>query len=395
VSLPRTVRTSAAYVAAFAGVGAAFPYLPVFYRSLGFDLAAVGFFAALSAAIALVASPVWGSIADRFGGSRTVIPVAALVAAAAAIVLSLAREPAMVIVGIVVLFAAGAGIVPVLDAHALEVVASDRDRYGRLRVWGSISFIVAVLLVGWIVDRLGIASLFLVYVPALLATALVTLTFSRVPRGAPTARLERLSSVLREADLMRFILAALIAWASVMAVNLFFSIHLTTLGAPGVLVGSAWALGALVEVPIMWAFPAIAARVGAERLLIVGAALFAARALVIAFVADPVILVATMVLAGGGFGLMLVAGITYVSRLAPPGAEATTQGVFSGMVFGLAIILGAGVGGTLSGWLGIPGMALIAAVGCLASIAAYAYAIRSAQSRSVVSSSWRPSSSVR
>ena len=72
-----------------------------------------------------------------------------------------------------------------------------------------------------------------------------------------------------------------------MAINWYFSIHLIELGAPGELVGSAWAIGALVEIPIMAAYPWLAARVGSERLLVVGAAVFALRAVVLSLVSDP------------------------------------------------------------------------------------------------------------
>jgi nitrate/nitrite transporter NarK len=83
-----TVRAQAAYVALFAAVGASAPYLPVYYRSLGFGLDAVGFLTALAAAMGLMAAPVWGSIADRSAVPRLVMPAAAGLAASAALALS-------------------------------------------------------------------------------------------------------------------------------------------------------------------------------------------------------------------------------------------------------------------------------------------------------------------
>jgi PPP family 3-phenylpropionic acid transporter len=377
--MSRLVRTSAAYATTFAAIGAAWPFLPVYYRSLGFDLHTVGSFTALAAATQLIAAPLWGTIADRFPSSRLVLPASAIGAAVAAGALAVVREPALVVVTIIALFAAGAGILPMLDTHALDVVAADRDRYGRLRVWGSVAFIVAVSLVGWIVDRVGIHGLFLVYVPAHLATALVTASFQPVTAGIPSVppRLESLRALVRQPRLMRFFAASLLGWSALMAVNAFFSIHLVALGAPALLVGSAWALGALVEVPIMWAFPALAARLGGERLLIVGAVLFVVRALLVAWVHDPLMLVATMTIAGAGFALLLVAGITHASRLAPEGAAATTQAVFSSVSFGLAMIVGSLTGGFLADALGIMGMALVAAGASAVAVGGYALALRS------------------
>ena len=77
-------------------------------------------------------------------------------------------------------------------------------------------------------------------------------------------RLTGIGVVLRHPPLARFLLAILLVWSASMGINWYFSIHLLELGAPGELVGAAWAIGALVEVPIMWAYPWLAARIGAR-----------------------------------------------------------------------------------------------------------------------------------
>jgi predicted MFS family arabinose efflux permease len=127
----------------------------------------------------------------------------------------------------------------------------------------------------------------------------------------------------------------------------------------------------------MWAFPALAARLGGERLLIIGAALFVVRALLVAWLRDPFLLVATTAISGAGFALLFVAGITYASRLAPQGAAATTQSVFSSVTFGLGMIVGSLAGGFLASALGIMGMFMVAAAASAAAVAAYALALRS------------------
>lgn len=149
-----------------------------------------------------------------------------------------------------------------------------------------------------------------------------------------------------------------------MAINAFFSIHLLSIGAPGELVGSAWALGAMVEVPIMWAHPALSARFGARRLLVAGAAAFALRALVLPLLTHPVAAALTMLVHGAGFGLMLVGGVTYVSRHAPPGTAATAQGLLTAVVYSLSMIVGPGLGGLAANAWGLPAMfGISAAVG--------------------------------
>ena len=243
------------YVAAFGAVGAWYPYLAVFYQERGLDLGLIGLMTALGAAAGLVSAPIWGALADRFAGSPLIIPVAALVTAAGATALALSDSVGGMAAALVLSSVAFAGIAPTLDARALETVGDDRNRYGGLRAWGSGAFIVVVAFTGALVERAGITSIFIVYVAALLVLAVVSLPL-RGDAGAPRLpRLDAIGVVLRHAPLFRFLPAALLVWSAAMAINWYFSIHLIELGAPGELVGSAWAIGALVDSLIVPAYP--------------------------------------------------------------------------------------------------------------------------------------------
>ena len=364
------VAARAAYTTLFGAIGASLPYLPVYYRSAGLSLGEIGMLGSLAAAVGLVGAPLWGTLADRYPTSRLIMPAAATLAALSALALALARQPVAIGAAVIATSVALAGLTPILDTRALEAVRGDRDRYSRLRVWGSIGFVVVVWITGFLIERAGIASLFWVYVPLLALTAAV----AGVLRGAgrtvpPLPRLSGIGLVLRLPPLRRFLLAAFAVWSASMAINAFLSIHLLDIGAPGELVGSAWALGAVVEVPIMWAYPALAARFGARRLIVAGAAAFALRALALPLLAHPVPVALTMLLHGAGFGLLLVGGVTHVSRHAPPGAAATAQGVLAAVVFSLSMIVGPGLGGLAAGAWGIPVMfGIAAAVGVVAAV---------------------------
>ena len=360
--MPLSPRLAAilSYVAAFGAVGAWYPYLAVFFQDRGLDLGLIGLMTALGAAAGLVSAPVWGAIADRFAGSPLVIPVAALVTAAGAAGLALADGVGALAVTLVISAVAFAGIAPTLDARALETVGSDRNRYGRLRAWGSAAFIVVVAFTGALVERAGMTSMFVVYVAALLVLAVVALPL-RGDAGAPRLpRLDAIGVVLRHPPLVRFLPAVLLVWSASMAINWYFSIHLIELGAPGELVGSSWAIGALVEIPIMAAYPWLASRVGGERLLVIGAAVFALRAVVLSAVSDPFLAAATMALHGVAFALVLVGGVTFVSRHAPEATSATAQGILSATVFSVAMIIGPGIGSWVADQFGVPSMFTLA-----------------------------------
>ena len=364
------------FVALYAAVGASYPYLGVFYQDRGLDLAAIGLLTALGAAVGLVAAPLWGVMADRYAGSPFVISVAAVVNIIGAIILVMAGHPATMALAVAVLSSAFAGLGPAIDARALESVGSDRNRYGRLRAWGSASFIVAVVLTGALIERAGSPSLFVLYVAALVVLAVVSTPLRGAVAAVPLPRLSAIGVVLRHPPIRRFLPAVLLVWSAAMGINWYFSIHLIDLGAPGELVGSAWAIGALVEVPIMSAYPWLAARVGSLRLLLLGAAAFALRSLTLLVVTDPVAAAATMALHGVAFALVLVGGVTFISRHAPEATAATAQALLSATVFSIAMIVGPGIGSVVANSLGVQALFAITTVAGLVAIPVLGLAVR-------------------
>lgn len=380
---PSVVRPAIVYALLFGSVGAYFPYIAVFYREIGLPLEAVGGLAALNAAVGLVAAPLWGAIADRARDLRGPLVLAGAWAALAATWLAVARDPLAVAMAAALLGAGAAGLGPMLDSLTIERLGERRERFGRARAWGSAAFIVSALGTGLLIERVGAPGLFLVGAPGLLLTSVAAYALLG---GGPTRRrtitlspLQGLVGILRHPSLSLFLLGSVLVWTSVSAVTTFISVHLVALGAEGQIVGLVWALGALVEVPLMLAFPAIARRFGNERLLVVGALAFAVRALGWALAGAPELLIVVAPLGGVGFGLFYVATVGYVSHAVPREVQATAQGIYSGTAFSTGSILGALIGGQLAGRVGIPTLFGVAGIATLAAAVLVWWAILAAR----------------
>lgn len=354
-----------AYLIYFAAIGAAFPYLPVFYRDIGLGLEQIGVLTAMQAAIQLLLAPVWGGLADRFPHTRLTLPLAATVAAVGAITLFRAADFPTVLVGSLILYAGISGITPTLDARTLETLGTDRrSRYGEVRAFGSLAFVLSTLAVGFVLDSEGARSLFWIYIPFLVATVVVTATIPRVGASHSVNLMRGAGEFLATNGVALFLVGFTVVWASISAANAFYSIQIVALGGSAGLVGIAWAVGAAIEVPLMYAFPRIGARFGTERLVVVGSLAFALRALLASIIADPIALVLIAPLEGLGFACVFVGGVTVLAARAPAGLQGTAQGLFAG-ASGLATIIGSVFGGLLAGALGIPGLFLLCALGGL------------------------------
>ena len=357
-------RILVAYLVYFAAIGAAYPYLPVYYRDIGLGFEQIGVLTAIQAAITLILAPVWGGLADRFPRTRVGLPLAAAVATAGATIVFRADDFTGVLVGSLVLYGGISGIAPTLDARTLETLGPERrGRYGEVRAFGSLAFVLSTLVVGFVLDAEGAQALFWAYIPLLVATVVVTAAIPRRSTGVTRSvnLLRGAGQFMAKPGMALFFAGFTVAWASLAAMNAFYSIQLVALGGSPGLVGIAWSFGASIEVPFMYAFPRIAARFGTERLVVTGARLFVLRSFLAALITDPIALVLVAPLEGLGFACVFVGGVTVVASRAPAGLQGTAQGLFSAFA-GLATIIGSIGGGAVAGLLGIAGLFAVCGV---------------------------------
>jgi len=369
-------RASIAYVIVFVAVAAWAPYLSAYYQGLGISLSDIGLLLAMTSAVSLVSAPIWGAAHDRYPKSLLLLPLAAIVAALGAVGLATVGASPLLIPSAAAFAVGAAGLSPMMDVRVLEIARADRTRYARVRVWGSISFIVCAPLIGVLADAYGLRAIFLAMIPALLIGGLAATTLPGRSMSVRAPSLMRApGTVLRHRPIALFLLGALVGWTALSAQSSFFTIYLRSLGAPNDLVGWAWSVGAITEVPAMFFFPLLARRFGVERLIVAGALVLVVRQVANVVFTDPALLIGFSLFQGVGYSLMLIGGVTFVSRQAPQGTAATAQGIFTGVAWSLSSILGSGLGGQVAGFLTIRGLFAVSACVSLAAVVLIALAV--------------------
>jgi MFS transporter, PPP family, 3-phenylpropionic acid transporter len=279
------------------------------------------------------------------------------------------------------------GMIPLADTRAVELAGESRERFARARAWGSVAFIVTSVATGWILSGRDPDALFVLYVPLLLVTGIASwrllashgteqrASARRVPSvrfGAGIARL------LRRPGLLALLIGVTVIWTAVGAVLAFISIHVAAEGADLATVGLMWALGAVVEIPIMLAFPVLARRVGSGRLLVLGAIAFTLRSAGWGLFAGPLAALLVAPLGGIGFALFYVGLVSFVSRSVPHDVQATAQGLFTGMTYSLGSVVGTIVAGFVAPVIGLPNLFLAAAAATGVGVIVVAWAVSAA-----------------
>ncbi|HEX3264516.1 MAG TPA: MFS transporter, partial [Candidatus Limnocylindrales bacterium] len=235
----------------FGGLGGLLPYVSLYYLDRGLDYREIGALLSANALVVLLAGPLWGSLSDALRGSPRVLLAAGALAVAGVAALALATSFTTILLCNVAIGGGTAGILPILDARALESSGEQRAGWGRLRAWGSAGWVASSLLTGLAIEGWGHGSIFVI--AALGFATAATLASGLVPVvHAPAERpLRAALRLFATRSLGLFLIGALLANIAMAAALDFITPRFNELGASAILVGIAWALPAAIEVPVM------------------------------------------------------------------------------------------------------------------------------------------------
>ncbi len=337
-------------------IAALFPFLGPYLRARRLDPEEIGAVLSLMAATRIVANPVWGHLADTVVGRRAMLRAGFAAAAGAAILLALVPDDFLPVAAAAALLGAVGGAVgPNLDAIALAHLGQDRaHRYGFVRAWESLSYAVATLLLGVVLDRAGVRWAMPVYAAGCLAVLAWSGLLERVPpaRDQRHGRLGAVGAVLRSGRYRAFLVVSLLLWTGFAAAWNFFALRIEDRGGDLATIGVGLALGGAVEVPVMLASSRLAARLGLRAVYLAGAAAYAGGFLLWGLVTQPLLLSLSAALEGLGFGLLFPSGVAIVGRLVPSALHTTGLSLVGTVAFGVGQIGGSLLGGLLYARLG-------------------------------------------
>lgn len=237
----------------FATQGLFSPYSPLWLQSMGLSTLAIGLYSALQSGTRLVAPYAWGWLADHGGRRAYLIRVAAVLSTLAAFSLGWAGNGWMLVLAVALLYLANGGMVPIAETLALKQLHGaqglDARRYGRIRLWGSVGFIAAVMLGGPLLQWTGVAALPWITCAIYAAVALAAWRLPSAPAD-PLSPAQRLSiwPVLRRPEVAWFFGGTMLTVLAHTALYAFFSIYLDSLGHSKAVVGLVWGVGVLAEI---------------------------------------------------------------------------------------------------------------------------------------------------
>jgi len=344
--MPYYWRLSGFYFLYFGLLGTLVPYWSLYLKDLGFSPFAIGVLMAVPQITKIGAPNLWGWLADRTGARLRIIRLGNLAAALAFLPVFWVDQVWSMAILLATFSFFWNAVLAQFEVITLRTLGDQALRYSHVRLWGSLGFIGAVLLVGWALDHLPIELLPWVMSALLWLLWLTTQSLPSGGAGQPRPRPGGVRALLRRRDVQAFIVASFLMQASHGPYYTFYSIHLEDLGFRKFTVGVLWALGVAAEVGIFLVMHRLMRRFALTRVLFASLLLTVLRWLIIAFCgADLWWLVPAQLLHAASYGSFHAASIAWVQDTFGEAHAGQGQALYSSLGYGAGWALGAGLSG--------------------------------------------------
>lgn len=367
------LRLAGFYFAYYAALGAFTPYWSLYLQSQGMSVAAISVLMSLWYATRILAPSTWTMLAARSPRPIRWLHVGCWLTLASFTGFLLPWKFAGLFAVMCAFCFFYNAVMPQFESITQSHLHGRSDRYGLIRVWGSIGFILVVALFGVLIDRLGAATLPWLMLP-LFAGLLVSSYCNRY--AAPPARTMHGDEAgfrqrLRRPETRAFFIAAFLVQVSFGPYYTFFSIYLGEHGYAPSVQGLLWSIGVLVEIGLLFLSQRIFRRWGARRLLVFSLGITSVRWWVTAAWPDSLpVMVLAQTTHAFSFAAFFAAAMLLLAEYFPGRHNGHGQGVFYGLSSGVGGVIGALLAGQF--WR-IGGQAAFVASGFIA-LAAFAIA---------------------
>jgi len=237
----------------FAHIGFFNPYLPLWLQELGLSILAISVLVSVQAATRLFAPYGWGWLSDRTGERIQLMRYSACAALLASTGLWWDGGVNWLFGVLLLMFMHTSAMMPMSEAAMAHLVTQDgvfnARRYGRIRLWGSVGFLVTVMVAGVFFERLGMHHFPAWTVATMLAVTVSVFCLPDLKEAIPAHALRvNVMPVLRQRAVQWFFASVFLHVLSHIGIYVFFSLYLDSLGYSKTMIGLLWALSVVVEI---------------------------------------------------------------------------------------------------------------------------------------------------
>lgn len=322
---------SALFASHFFGFGLFLPFFPLVLAARGLSENEIGFVLGLSTIVRIAASPLLTNLSDRTGRRRLSIFAYSVLSGLFLGLFVGTSSVASVWICVAGLMFFWSPIVPLSDAYALDVTRNIGADYARMRLWGSVAFVVANLGGGWLASS-GSPNLIVAGIGlGVLATGVLAISLpGQTGKGPDSADVgSQKPTVFKKSWFLLVLLVGGLLQATHAAYYGFGTIYWVQAGVDKFSIGFLWAIGVVAEIGLFYMAKRLNDRLGPISFLMMAAVGSIARWGLFPLAEGLPAIVALQLLHGLSFGAAHLGTVAFLAKVVPQKWAATGQGLFS------------------------------------------------------------------
>lgn len=370
------------YFGLWASYGSYGPFLNVYFADRGITGFQIGLLSAISPLTALIFGPLLSALADRRHWQKRMLLLSILSGVVTLLLLMLPMPFGLLAFIVLLRSVSSSPMMPIADGLIVRMAARHHIDYGRLRLWGSLSFALFTIGCGALWEQWGFNAMFITAAGLSLFVLLAALLLEfKAPVVVPTVMgtttptdatlLYPAFNPYRDRALVALLIAMFLVGIAEGMYGTFSGVYMDHLGGGETLVGTLFGLSALCELPVMHYSGTIFRKLGKSVTVLLAYGLVGISLIGFALSRWPVILLLFAMLKGVGFALYFVGNVSLVDERAPESWTSTLQSLMTAASRGLAPLLTVPLAGWLADSQGLPavftggGLAALLAAGVI------------------------------
>ena len=334
-------RLSGFYFFYFASLGVFVPYWGLYLQWQGFSAQEIGELTAIFLGTRIIAPNIWGWIADHHGQHMKIVRLASIIGTLIFSAILLNNSYLWIAVVMLLFSIFWNATLPQFEANTLQHLGEQSHHYSKIRLWGSIGFIIAVSVLGVLFETISIEAMPIALIITMTGIWLVSLTVPESAARHLSLDHQPLTQLLKQPTVLAFFAVCFLTLLSHGPYYTFYTIYLEQHGYSRTLIGQLWALGVIAEIVIFLLMHRWLPKYGIRLVLIISLILSTCRWLLIGFFPDNLTLILiAQLLHAASFGSFHAAAIAWVHQHFIGKNQARGQALYSSIGFGAGGVLG-------------------------------------------------------
>lgn len=346
-------RLSGFYFFHFAFIGAFAPYWSLYLKSLSFSALQIGVLMSLLHVTRIFAPTAWGYLADHTGKRMLIVQLAAITGLVSYCGVFFGESFLWMFAIMMLMSFFWSASLPLIEATTLSHLGKSTARYGSIRSWGSLGFVLAVIGIGYLLDATEIALLLWVVLGFKLGIVIFSWQIPEAEIASHSTDALSVQQIFKQPGVLAFFSACLLMAFAHGPYYTFYSIYLVDYGYSKGAIGWLWAIGVICEIGVFFLMPRVMHRFSLKQILAFSFTCAVARFLMIGWGVEwPTVMLLAQILHAATYGAHHVAAMMAVHYFFRGRHQAKGQAFYTSFTFGVGGTLGGVFSGYAWEWLG-------------------------------------------